>query len=193
MAFDAFLMVTDPGKAPKIVGETQDPDFKGAFEISEFSFGAENTINISSATGGAGAGKATFKEFTVKKMTDSSSGLLLKLLGLGGHYKKMMLYLRKSGGGVSKGKSGKPYLVFGFGMVALKSIEWSGSSGDDVPTESIVFEYGELMVMYRPQIEDGTLGKGTPLGWSKLNNSDSPTLITSADFQKAASDATGAT
>ena len=35
MAFDAFLQVTDEGKAPKIVGETQDPDFKGAFERGE--------------------------------------------------------------------------------------------------------------------------------------------------------------
>ncbi len=186
MAFDAFLQVTDPGKAPKIVGETQDPVFVGAFEISEFSFGAENTINISSATGGAGAGKATLKEFTVKKMTDTSSGLLLKLLGLGGHYKKMLLSLRKSGGGVSKGKSGKPYLVFEFGMVALKSIEWSGSTGDDVPTETVIFEYGELMVMYRPQKADGTLDKGTPLGWSKLNNSDNPTIINAGDFQAVA-------
>ena len=63
MAFDAFLVVKDAGKAVKVKGETQDAFFKnlGAFEISEFSFGAENTLNITSATGGAGAGKATFK------------------------------------------------------------------------------------------------------------------------------------
>ncbi len=51
MAFDAFLTFT--GGPVKIKGETQDSVYKNAFEISEFSFGAENTLNITSATGGA--------------------------------------------------------------------------------------------------------------------------------------------
>jgi len=181
MAFDAFLTIKDAGKALKAEGETQDPDFKGAFEISEFSFGAENTVNITSATGGAGAGKATFKEFTVKKQTDSSSGKLLVLLGTGGHYKKVQLHLRKSGGATEEKKSGKPYLIFAFGMVAIKSIEWSGSSGDDVPSETVVFEFGELMVNYFPQKEDGSLDKGKPGGWSRLNNTTSPSMVNSSD------------
>jgi type VI secretion system secreted protein Hcp len=183
MAFDAFLVVKDSGKAVKVKGETQDAFFKnlGAFEISEFSFGAENTLNITSATGGAGAGKATFKEFTVKKQTDSASGQMLILIGTGGHYKSMQLYIKKSGGAADKGKSGKPYLVFAFGMVALKSIEWSGSTGDDVPSETVVFEFGELMVNYFPQKEDGSLGAGQPLGWSKLNNTANPGMVTAAD------------
>src|SRR5438874_5944832 len=128
MAFDAFLIFT--GGPTKITGETTDKVFgpKGAFEISEFSFGAETTLNITSATSGAGAGKATFKEFTVKKQTDSSSGPLLQCLGTGDHYSKAQLFLRKSGAAAAAGKSGKAYLVFAFGMVAVKSIEWSGSS-----------------------------------------------------------------
>jgi type VI secretion system secreted protein Hcp len=184
MSFDAFLLVKDAGTAEKYkaTGETQDPAFKGAFEISEFSFGGENTLNITSATGGAGAGKATFKEFTVKKQTDASSGKLLVLLGTGGHYKKVTLLLRKSGGAAAAGKSGAPYLLFAFGMVALKSIEWSGSSGDDVPTETVVFEYGELMVNYHPQKEDGSLGAGQPLGWSKLNNTANPSMVSAGDI-----------
>jgi type VI secretion system secreted protein Hcp len=185
MAFDAFLFVADAGVAPAIAGETQDPDFKGAFEITEFSFGAENTLNITSATGGAGAGKATFKEFTVKKQTDSASGQLLQLLGSGGHYKIVKLFIRKSGGapggGASKAKSGAPYLVFAFGMVALKSLEWSGSSGDDVPTETVVFEYGELKVGYYKQKTEGTLGGVHPGAWSKLNNSTDCKLLIGDD------------
>src|SRR5580692_7505146 len=141
MAFDAFLIFT--GGTTPIKGETQDKVFgpKNAFEISEFSFGAETTINITSATGGAGAGKATFKEFTVKKQTDSASPLLLQCLGTGDHYSKCQLYIRKSGSNVGAGQSGKSYLVFAFGMVAVKSIEWSGATGDDVPTESVIFEF----------------------------------------------------
>jgi len=69
-------------------------------------------------------------------------------------------------------------------MVALKSIEWSGSSGDDAPSETIVFEYGELMVNYFPQKEDGTLAAGNPFGWSKLVNTASPKMISAADVEQ---------
>ncbi|OAI49783.1 hypothetical protein AYO44_06185 [Planctomycetaceae bacterium SCGC AG-212-F19] len=172
MAFDAFLTFTEKGPgAEKIAGESQDPtygDDKGAFEISEFSFGAENTLSIGSATTGAGAGKATFKEFTVKKLVDKSSPLILKTLGSGGHYKKVFLSIRKSGAVV--GKSGQAYLNFCFGMVAVKSIEWAGSTGDDTPTETVIFEYGALLVGYKQQKQDGSLGSPTFGGWSRIEN-----------------------
>ena len=182
MAFDAFLLFKEPGTAAyPLKGETQDAGFTNAFEISEFSFGAENTINISSATTGAGAGKATFKEFTVKKMVDNASPKLLVTLGMGGHYKKVQLFLRKAG--AEKGKTGAAYLTFAFGMVAVKSLEWSGSSGDDVPTETVIFEYGELQVGYKPQKEDGSLGALEAGSWSKIYNSEKTKLIAEDDVK----------
>lgn len=176
MAFDAFLTFTGKGAgAEKVSGESMDPTYgqdKGAFEISEFSFGAENTLSIGSATSGAGAGKATFKEFTVKKLVDKSSPLLLKTLGSGGHYKKVYLWIRKSG--AETGKTGQAYLSFCFGMVAVKSIEWSGSSGDDTPTETVIFEYGALLVGYKQQDESGALVGSSFGGWSRVENCGLP-------------------
>src|SRR4051812_2414106 len=43
------------------------------FQIKDFSFSVENLTTIGSATGGAGAGKITFNEFTIKKTTDKAS------------------------------------------------------------------------------------------------------------------------
>jgi hypothetical protein len=77
--------------------------------------------------------------------------------------------------------SGKSYLVFAFGMVAVKSIEWSGSTGDDVPTESVVFEFGELFVGYYQQNQQGALSGNFFGAWSKLNNSTSPTMVSDSD------------
>ena len=79
MAFDAFLKFEPAaGSSETITGESQDSHFAGKdgwFEVKEFSFGIENTLNISSASGGAGAGKADFKEFTIKKgETAAASG-----------------------------------------------------------------------------------------------------------------------
>ena len=48
-------------------------------------------------------------------------------------------------------------------MVAVKSIEWSGSTGDDVPTESVVFEFGELYIGYYKQQSSGLLGAARDL------------------------------
>ena len=177
MAFDAFLTFTGKGAgAEKIAGESTDPTYgadKGAFEISEFSFGAETTLSIGSATSGAGAGKCTFKEFTVKKLVDKSSPLILKTLGSGGHYKKCYLWIRKAGG--ASGQTGLAYLTFCFGMVAVKSIEWSGASGDDTPTETVIFEYGALLVGYKQQGEDGGFtGSQAIAGWSRVENCAMP-------------------
>src|SRR5258708_2833712 len=115
MAFDSFLQFVSPGSnAPTIVGESQDPKFQQpvqAIEISEFGFGGENTLSIGSATSGAGAGKATFKEFTVKKLVDTASPSLLVMLATGSHYVTVQLCLRKSGAAGQTG-SGGPYLAF---------------------------------------------------------------------------------
>jgi type VI secretion system secreted protein Hcp len=174
MAFDAFIKFdASAGSSETITGESTDAQFKGSdgwFEVKEFSFGIENTLNISSASGGAGAGKADFKEFTVKKQTDKASAILAATCGKGGHYKEVFLHLRKSGVGTGN-QSGGVYLQFTFKVVAVKSVEWSGSSGDDVPEETVVFEYGALKMQYYPQNKDGTLGKVVERAWNKLTNS----------------------
>lgn len=176
MAFDAFIKFEPAaGASEAITGESQDEGFKGWFEIKEFSFGIENTLNITSASSGAGAGKAEFKEFTVKKQTDKASPILASTCGKGGHYKSVQLALRKSGVKSAKaaGQSGGVYLKYEFKLVAVKSVEWSGSTGDDVPEETVVFEYGALQISYWPQLKDGTLGDLVQRAWNKVTNSAS--------------------
>jgi hypothetical protein len=48
----------------------------GAFEIKDFSFGVENPTTIGSATGGAGAGKIKFNEFSIGKAVDIATPAL---------------------------------------------------------------------------------------------------------------------
>lgn len=52
----------------------------GRFEVLAFSWGASQLD--SSHTGGGGAGKATFKELTITKKTDTSSPELMRHLAL---------------------------------------------------------------------------------------------------------------
>jgi len=61
------------------------------------SVGAHPTT-IGSATGGAGAGKVKFNEFTIHKTTDRASPTLYKNVSTGKHFNNVSLHVRKAGG-----------------------------------------------------------------------------------------------
>lgn len=169
MAFDAFAYF--PGSNVK--GETQDDAMKGndAFGIISFEIGAENVINIGSDTSGGGAGKATFKEFSITKKTDTASAAMFMCLCEGNHFADMVVELRRSGGGA--GVSGKTFLKWEFKLVMIKDITWSGSDGDDVCEETVLLEYGAMKVTYTPQKKDGSPLPPKVGEWSRVLNKGS--------------------
>src|SRR5438034_3101761 len=105
-AVDAFIWFDG------VSGPSKDPAHAGAFEIKDFSFGVENPTTIGSATGGAGAGKIKFNEFTIKKTTDKASPAFFKNCATGAHYKTVIIAIRKAGS--EPNTSGKPFLYFHF-------------------------------------------------------------------------------
>jgi type VI secretion system secreted protein Hcp len=173
MAFDTFLKLEAPAgpavKATELKGETLDKTYVGAIEIAEFSFGVENPTTIGSASGGAGAGKATFKEFTIKKLVDSVTPSLFTALCTGTHFGEVLLYLRKSGAAAGTIAT-QTYLTFRFKMVFVTDISFSGASGDDVPSETITFRYGAMQISYKPQDSTGKLGVEKMALWSQVKN-----------------------
>src|SRR3954469_3270111 len=94
MAFDSFLKIT----SPDVAGESQDAKHKGEIELFSFSLGAHNPTTIGSATGGAGAGKVSFSNFSIMKKTDKTSPILFQACAGGTHYGKAVITLRKAGG-----------------------------------------------------------------------------------------------
>jgi type VI secretion system secreted protein Hcp len=169
MAFDAFLVVRDAQAkqaAGLPIGESLDPLYKGAIEVQDFSFGVENTLAIGTTTTSPGAGKATFKEFTVTKVVDSASPAFFKYCAAGQLFPSVTLALRKSGS--SAATAGKPYLIYSFGTVAVSSIEWSGASDDDLPTETITFAYGQMQISYVQQRPDGSVLPARLENWDRV-------------------------
>ena len=174
MAFDAFFYL--PGS--DVEGETQDTEMskQKAFEINSFGFGAENNVNIGSMSGGGGAGKATFKEFTISKTTDSGSCPLFINLCQGKHFDSGVIELRRSGG--ASGVSGVTFLKFTFFLLMVQDISWSGSTGDDVPTEDVIFQYGAMKIEYSKQDAKGKMSAAGKAEWSRVKNEMS-TKVTS--------------
>lgn len=171
MSFDAFL------RFPKnniIRGETLDEEMakEGAFQITEFGFGAENSSIIDSQSGGGGVGKTDFQDFTFNKLTDTASAGLYRACATGDHLDEAIMECRRHGTGSSTGS--KHFFIVRFKTVIVKSMTWSGS-GEEL-TESITLAYGAKQIEYRRQGKDGKMIK--PSGgqgeaeWSKVLNKE---------------------
>ncbi len=171
MAFDAFCY--SPKSQARLPGETQDDKMasKGAFGVLSFELGAENTIDIGAITGGGGAGKASPKEFTVTKKTDTSSGPLFTALCTGDHYDDMVIELRRSAGVSSQGTSGVTFMKFHMHLVMVQDISWSGSDGDDICEETVIFKFGAIQIHYHKQDRFGKMdAKPIEAMWSFVKN-----------------------
>lgn len=167
--FNATMYIAD-------MGNTRNSEYgKGgsnnAFEIKDFSFGVENPTTIGSATGGAGGGKASFHEFTITKNIDSASPAFFKACCSGAHYKSVVIEMRKAGGD----GTAKPYLKYTFSVVFVTKINWGGS-GDDLPTETITFQYGVIGIQYQQEDKGSDKSSGLASKWNSSASSASPCL-----------------
>ena len=142
------------------------------FEVEDYSFDIEQTLNIGSQSSGAGAGKVTFNPFSVTRKTDRASPLLFQMACSGTPFETVVLALGKSAGGAAAGAvksaSGLIFLRFDFKLVAVKTISWSHD--DESPKERVTFEYGGLQVRYSQQNPDGTLAAAVLGGWNRVRN-----------------------
>jgi len=189
MAFDTYMQFKDSTGA-WLNGESQvvisgdsplgtDIQQGNVFEIDDFSFDIEQVLNIGSQSSGAGAGKITFNPYQITRKSDRASPKLFTMCCTGEHFQMVSLYLRRAGGGggIAGGptaSSGITFLRFDFALVAVKTISWSGSDGDEACKEEVQFEYGALQIQYVQQGVDGkpmTTANAKPVGsWNRVNN-----------------------
>ena len=155
MAFDLYLTI------PGIPGESQTKyRLPGSnvvpIEITSYSWGLDVPVSIGSGTGG-GAGKVSLSDFSIAKMFDSASPLLMQTLAMGKALAKITLSLVKSSG--TGASNPGAFLLYEFDTVFVTSVSDSGSTGGGVGVgESISFVMEKVMVTYYPQNPDGTFG-----------------------------------
>jgi type VI secretion system secreted protein Hcp len=145
-------------------------DQTGLFEIEDFSFDIEQTLNIGSQSTGSGAGKITFNPFSITRKIDRASPVFFMMACSGTPFSDVRLGLRKSAGG---NQSGIIYLVFCFKLVAVKTISWSYD--DEAPKETVTFEYGGFQIFYMDQAPAGNLVSTYAGGWNRVKNIADPT------------------
>jgi type VI secretion system secreted protein Hcp len=155
-----YFMKLEPAKGDQqITGETKDPAFPGAIAISSFDWSAEHPTSIGASAGGAGAGKAKLEELTVKKVVDSTTPLMFQRLAEGRHFQGLELTVRNAA------HTTRYY----FQTVFIKAQEQSGDAGDELPQETLKFQYGAVA-----QVHAGA-GQKKPIAnafgsWNQVEN-----------------------
>ena len=144
------------------------------FEVTDYGFDIEQTLNIGSQSTGTGAGRITFNPFSITRSIDISSTTMFLNACAGTPFEFVYLGLRKSSGGDATGAvnvAGQFFVLFTFAMVAVKTITWAHA--DESPTETITFDYGALQVEYAQQKPDGSLDP-TPknASWNRMTNTN---------------------
>ena len=168
MAFDAFLKLTTT-TGQQVQGESQDKVHLNEIELNGYNLGAVHPTNVGSATGGAGAGKATFNDFSFTTPSVSKvTPILFQACAQGTRYSSAIVYVSKAGG--SGPGTGVDYLTITMGTVFVSSFTTGGPSGDAAPHDEIRLAYGSLKIQYIPQGPNGTAQAPVSGGWDVVKN-----------------------
>lgn len=127
-------------------------------ELFSYSLGAENNIDIGRISGGGGAGKATFKEFSITKSSDAVTTKFFEKLVKGDFFSSLKLKDRN--------------MEFEFRLVFVEDYAASRSDGDDVIEETWVFQFGEVNVKQFEFDKSGKASITNEYCWSVVFNRD---------------------
>ena len=160
MAFDAFLKVDD------IPGESTDDKHKDWIEVLSYGFGIHQPASATaSSSGGATAERANFQDFSITKVLDKSSPKLASACAAGNHIPSVILEVCRAGGDKVK------YMEYKLSNCIVSNYSDGGSSGGDLPVETVAFNYGKIEWTYTQQKRsDGSGGGQVAGGWDLQTN-----------------------
>jgi type VI secretion system secreted protein Hcp len=140
--------------------------------VQSFSVGLVNTISLGSASGGAGAGKATFQDMSLTVPVDASFPLLSIAVARGDRFQTAVLIDTWNNGS----GTGTVALRYTFHTVFISSIQQSGDSG--APTETVSLKYAQAGWSYFASAD--TTGAPTAIqGWDVVQNQPLPCTTSS--------------
>src|SRR5581483_10075968 len=146
-----------------IDGESTAAGFEKAVEVLSVQWGVTNPGSLGSASGGAGAGKASFEDLHIQTNFQSSSPQLFENLVSGN---ETLSFVKVAAGALNT------YLMYKLSEVFVTSYETAAAEGsnDDAPTDDIGLAFGQIEIIYSPPNSDGTLATAIQAGWDILRN-----------------------
>jgi type VI secretion system secreted protein Hcp len=178
VAFDAFLKLTTATGQP-VQGESTDKVHVNEIPITGYSVASMHPVNQGSATGGAGAGKATFNDFSFTAPTSKVTPLLFQACAQGTRYNTAVVSVRKTGTGAPV-----DYLQITMGTVFVSQLSTGAAAGEAtstgpavpvLPHDEVHLSYGSIKFSYTPHNASGGVS-GPPVngGWDVQKNTPTP-------------------
>jgi type VI secretion system secreted protein Hcp len=151
MSFDAYIQIDG------VKGESTDEKHKDWISVFSFSHGLsqQGSGSVNSA-GAKNAGKCDHHDFTITKRLDKSSPVLNKHCCDGKHFPKAVIEICRSGG------QKEWILKYTLEKVAVSSTNIGGGQGQEVPMETVSFQYSKIKWEYRPFDDAGKPGGVVP-------------------------------
>ncbi|MBV8454301.1 MAG: type VI secretion system tube protein Hcp [Deltaproteobacteria bacterium] len=162
MAVDYFLDIDG------IQGESEDAAHKNKIQVMSFSWGASQAGRFGWTLGGS-SGKASFTDFSFTMQTSKATTKLIQACASGKHIAEAKLYCRKSTG------DGGPqdYMIWTMKPVIVSSYNTGGSSGAEIPIDSVSLNYGAVSIEYKTQGDKaGTLTTAGTFKWDVTKNKE---------------------
>ncbi len=144
------------------IKDTFDTDNKQFIRVSGYHCDVEQTLNIGSQSTGAGAGRITFNPFRITKFIDGTSPILFQNSASGTPFKTAEVFFVNEKNVLQVRQTYK--------LVAVKTISWSATAGENGIIETLTFEYGGLMITVFQQGTDGEKSNVLLAGWNRVRN-----------------------
>jgi type VI secretion system secreted protein Hcp len=162
MAVDYFI---DIDGCP---GESEDSGHKDKIGVLSFSWGSTQPGTFGNGTGGT-AGKASFSDFSFTMQTSKATPKLMQACASGKHIAQAVLYCRKSTGDGGQ----QDYMTWTMKPVIVSSYHTGGSSGAEIPVDSVSLNYGAVSVEYKTQGDtQGSLTTAGTFKWDVKQNKE---------------------
>jgi type VI secretion system secreted protein Hcp len=160
MAFDMFL------KLDGIPGESTDDKHRDEIVLESFSWGESNIGAHATATGaGAGAGKVSVQDFHFTARLSKASPTLMLYCASGKHIPTGQLSMSRAG----EERSAGDFLFYKFTNLLVSSVSEAGESSN-LPLDAVSLAFQKVVVEYKPQKSDGSLGAAVNFGWDLKAN-----------------------
>ena len=147
-----------------IKGESTDDDFSEQIEIDSYQVSATNPPDLTSATGGAGAGRVSHGGMHLTFQTSAATAHLFSKCCVGTHIEKAVLTLRKAGG------SQQVYHKITMTEVYIAAHQMSGSTSVINSSDCMTLAYGTITHEYFKQDANGQTKSAGPKTWNLRTN-----------------------
>ncbi len=147
-------------KIDGIEGESTAVGHQGELDIPSWSWGV-------ATAGGLIAGRPEFTEVKIATTTSKASPQLMLACAQGKHFRTAILTARHAS---LTGEDPPPYLKITLNDVVVSSLQTSGANADQPPTEQLTLAFAQIVMEYRQQNADGSLGEVIRSGWDVKRN-----------------------